>query len=79
MFVEIWELSDPPHTVPQLKCSQTRKRSKKIGKTVDVTSVTQLQFCDAGYIDYVLGKAYGCLIALSKMAEDGNTGRRIVK
>ncbi len=32
--------------MPQ-KCSQVQKRSKYIGKTVHVTSVAQLQFCDA--------------------------------
>ncbi len=31
----------------QLKCSQVQKRSKYIGKTVHVTSVAQLSFCDA--------------------------------
>ncbi len=30
----------------QLKCSQVQKCSKNIGKTVHVTSVAQLQFCD---------------------------------
>ncbi len=31
------------------------------------------------YIDYVLGKARTCIVVLSKMVEDGNSGRRIVK
>ncbi len=38
----------------QLKCSQTQKRSKDIGKTVHVTSVAQLQFCKAMRILFVL-------------------------
>ncbi len=28
--------------------------------------------------DYVLGKARTCVMVFSKMAEDGNSGRRIV-
>ncbi len=46
VFDEIRELSDPPETATQLKCSQVQKRSKYISKTVHVTSVAQLQFCD---------------------------------
>ncbi len=35
------------------KCSQVQKRSKYISKTVNVTSVTQFQFCDAMRILFV--------------------------
>ncbi len=34
---------------------------------------------NANYVDYVLGKACECVVVLSKMAEDGNSGRRIVE
>ncbi len=37
----------------QLKCSQTQKRSKDIDKTVHVTSVAQVQFCEATGILFV--------------------------
>ncbi len=43
-------------TATQLKCSQVQKRSKYIGKTVHVTSVAQLQFCDATRIPFFLCK-----------------------
>ncbi len=56
VFDEIWELSDPPLTATQLKCSQVQKRSKYIGKTVHVTSVAQLQFYDFTRILFFLHK-----------------------
>ncbi len=31
------------------------------------------------YIDYVLGKVCACVMVFSKMAEDGNSGTRIVE
>ncbi len=37
----------------QRQCSQVRKRSKDIGKIVHVTSVAQLQFCEATRILFV--------------------------
>ncbi len=52
-FDEIWELSDPVQTATQIICSQTQKRSKDIDKTVHVTSVAQLQFCEATRILFV--------------------------
>ncbi len=53
IFDEIRELSDPAQTAKQRTCSQVHKRSKYICKTVHVTSVAQLQVCDATRILFV--------------------------
>jgi len=39
--------SESSLTLHRQQCSQVQKHSKYIGKTVHVTSVAQLQFCDA--------------------------------
>ncbi len=42
-------------------------------------SAHMLNVNNTDYVDYVLGKAHACVMVLSKMAEDGNSGRRIVE
>ncbi len=74
----------------KIQCSQTQKRSKDNGKTVHqsvtVTSVAQIQFCKATIIlllvisiVYVLGKMHTCVVVLSKIVEDSNSGRQNVE
>ncbi len=42
-------------------------------------SAHMLNVNNTDYVDYVLRKAHACVMVLSKMAEDGNSGRRIVE
>ncbi len=78
----ILELSDRPSTAKQLKCSQAQKRSKDIGTIVHV-KVAQLQFfCFPLNVISVVNvqvKAHACVLVFSKIAEDGNSEKRIVK